>query len=101
MSDQSVPLQAPPAALPMPTDPEAIALAGLYELLGQWVTKAKTVNVPQEADDWGKGILALAQAAAVIDPQRLVGGDHPESRLAAAPKVPVRDSDGDGQIGES
>lgn len=51
-----------------------------------------------EAKDYGQAALAFAQAHITLDPDRLVGGDTPEARVAAAP--PTRDGDRDGQIGE-
>lgn len=56
----------------------------------------------RESKELGGAALAFAQAAAILDPTRLQGGDTPAARVAATPpQMPgTRDGDRDGQIGE-
>ncbi len=71
--------------------------------------KAQMEMNAAEAKDWADAALKCVQAIVVLDPERLAGGDTPEGRKRSMPeqaqaanggKPGVRDTDGDGKIGE-
>lgn len=71
--------------------------------------KAEMEDSAAEAKDWADAALKCVQAIVVLDPERLAGGDTPEGRKRSMPeqaqasnggKPGVRDTDGDGKIGE-
>jgi hypothetical protein len=83
----------------------SVAQHSLLDALNMCATKASADNSAAEAKDWAAASLQFAQAIVMLDPQRLAGGDTPQSRKSSLPDPAVtppatKDADRDGRIGE-
>lgn len=77
------------------------AMSAALDAVEQLARKASGADNPAEAQKLMSGALAGAQAFAVLDPNRLVGGDTPEARRDSVPEPSgTKDADRDGRIGE-
>lgn len=101
MSDQNAPAPAGPTIGGMPIeDPAALtnALMAACRTCAQRATSGGEDG--RDVKDNATAALALAQALITLDPTRLQGGDTPEARAAAAPRLPATsDGDHDGVVG--
>lgn len=90
--------QMPPAMRPGNLES---AMSALLDAVEQMARRASGTDVPAEAQKLMSAALAGSQAYAVLDPERITGGDTPEARKASVPTpAPTRDSDQDGKLGE-
>lgn len=81
-------------------DQAAMAIHSLLNAVNQLAGKASMATSAAEAKDFMQGALAGAQTLITLDPTRLQGGDTPEGRAAATPRLPpTKDGDHDGRIG--
>jgi hypothetical protein len=89
--------QLPPAMVP--EDP-AVGVQALLRAIRVGAEKAAAADSAAEFKDFGNGALAFAQVIITLDPTRLAGGDTPQARADATPRLPAtRDGNHDGRIG--
>src|SRR5687767_2726561 len=87
---------------PVEPDPLGVAMEQMLDAAVMCGKKGAGATDAREVKEFAQSALAFAQAFAVLDPDRLQGGDTPEARVDAAPPQPTstRDTDRDGKIGE-
>lgn len=85
---------------PMREEDPVVLINALLAAIRSGSEKAAAATSAAEYNDFAKGALGFAQTIITMDPSRLAGGDTPEARAAAAPKLPpTKDGDKDGKIG--
>lgn len=91
----------------MPVLPNGVQMVDMVETTNALLLAAKVAaenaassQISQEHADYATASLKFVQAVTALDPARLQGGDTPDARRASVPEPPpVKDGDGDGEIG--
>lgn len=72
---------APPMVTPNPQE----AIEACLRAIQRAAEDSAGADNSQEVSDYGRGALAFAQTAVLLDPNRLAGGATPDAQAASAP----------------